>query len=1099
MVTLLVSRYSQGPVTALAFVSDTLILSASGGTLALYSVDSQKLVDQITVFEYARIHGVSVHDYSTSGEKEDWQVDLVRVVVYGSKSWAIVSVDSREDECGRIEIESVHTADDWIKAAHWVRDRESDRQLVALATAHNQVIIVDAEHGTCVHRISCEERSILYAAVFYGRFTDELLVAAGTVFNQILLWPVRLQDANNIPVHQRLCGHEGVIFGLSFSEDGQMLASVSDDRSLRIWNLHKQRNQLVTTVFGHQARIWQSVILDQFVVTASEDGTCRVWDRQTMEPVDVWVQCEKNVWALAANKKQLLVAAGGGDGSVVVWSLAAVRGKRVEQESQLDIAYLPPQLEYNVGELRASERIRGFALAAWDQALLTTDSGHILRCTWSKQHGKCWFSILRDPKLIGYSMIASSTDGNLIAIGLRDGSVMLLAPHLPSPINMQSAKIHSAAVRALIVLPGAAPELFELITVDASGQVLWSRAELFDSGFRWCAIVALDVSPGRGLSVAAAVNQTFGWAVIGTTSGCLLVFELPTLLSELPISPQGANNSVLVLMPAIQWPRAHGQHTLTAVVLEKAHPQLTSDTNSDCVIVTSGRDGQIQRFSLHVVPDTEAPNEAVNVRCGDMANDKRVVVSRIASKRLTEGWVEGMFEREKGQLYGVTFYRKRLELLDLSGTVPLVVLSTISSGASKQWQVLFAPQGIRIGFMRKGQLATHCLPRQMQPSYSSRILVRGISSLDIRAICTLQLNGMTLIASGGEDCYVRLHRYTEDMSELCLLASERRHSSAVRCALFVPSCVENNIRYLVTAGGGCELRCWRICVSSLHSDNLSDPNATMIEWAKVPKSDSADLRIMDIAVICTASSGLVAAAYSDGSVRLWRMDTHFHTFECVARDYTGTHCVLSVAAVDLGNGRTLLVSGATNGQVSFWDITRFTADSDNISCSEEPQLQAVIDLRSSLLAVHNMHQSGVNSIHIQCTTENIPTCKDNPVILMATGGDDGCVAIREIEIQRTQVLSRLEARRVDAHASSVKGVVLLSNGVLCSVSTDQRLALWTLPKPNWASSDVQLDLLEMSFTQVADPSALYLFQHFENRFSLVVAGMGVEIIDINTD
>ncbi|PIA16023.1 WD40 repeat-like protein [Coemansia reversa NRRL 1564] len=1097
MVARLVSRYNQGSVTAVAFVEDTIVLSASGGTLALHSVDSQQLIDQIKVFEYARIHGVSVQE-EPAGYKQGRQEDWVRVLVYGSKSWAIVIVNCRESACKRIRVESVHTAEDWIKAAHWVRDRETDGQLVALATAHNQVIIADAEKGICVHRVSCEERSILYAAAFYGQFTDELLVAAGTVFNQVLLWSVGLQDSNNIPVQQRLCGHEGVIFGLSFSKDGQLLASVSDDRSLRIWNLHKQQEQSVATVFGHQARIWQSVFLDQFVVTASEDGTCRVWERQTMEAADVWTQCAKNVWSVAANRAQSLVAAGGGDGSVVVWSLDAVRGKRVEQESQLDVTHLPPQLEYNSGVPRVSESIRGFALIAWNQALLTTDSGHIMHCTWSQQHSKSWSSVLNDFKLVGYSMVASAFDGSLVAIGLRDGSVILLAPHLPSPINMQAAQITSSAVRTLIVLSSGVSELFELITVDTSGQVLWSRVTICGSGIRWNAVAVLDVPQGRGLSVTAAVNQTLGWAAIGTTSGCLLVFKLPPLLAELPISAQGPNNTAPVLIPVIQWARAHGRHTLTAVVLERSHTQLTNESDSNCTIVTSGRDGQIQRFSVRVVSETQTLNEADNVRCGELSNNKTVIVSRISGERLTEGWVEGLFEREKGQLYAVTFYRKRLELLDLSGTVPLVVLSSISSGASKQWQVLFTPHGIRIGFMRKGHLATYCLSQQLQSSHASRMLVRGISSLDIRTTCALQLNGMMLIASSGEDCHVRLYRYREDdVSNMCLLASERRHSSAVRCAVFVPSLEESDIRYLITAGGGCELRCWRICVSSFYS-NPTDSNATMIEWAKVTKSDSADLRIMDIAVIRTDSSTLVAGAYSDGSVRLWRMDKNFHAFKCVARDYAGTHCVLSIAAINIGNERSLLVSGATNGQVSFWDISHFTTRTDDMTCDKQLQPRKVADLHSSLLAVHDVHQSGVNTIYIQRSTENGNVFKGNPVVVMATGGDDGSVVVRIIEIDRTQALMVSEIRHKYAHASSVKGVVLLENEILCSVSTDQRLALWTLPKLNQAPH-TQLCLLAMTFTQVADPSTLHLVKRCKKRYSLIVAGIGMEIFDADTD
>lgn len=62
------------------------------------------------------------------------------------------------------------------------------------------------------------------------------------MFNEVHVWKVFEMDDNQdgVVVH-RLVGHEGVIFGVRFSDDGSMLASVSDDRTIRVWSLTKER------------------------------------------------------------------------------------------------------------------------------------------------------------------------------------------------------------------------------------------------------------------------------------------------------------------------------------------------------------------------------------------------------------------------------------------------------------------------------------------------------------------------------------------------------------------------------------------------------------------------------------------------------------------------------------------------------------------------------------------------------------------------------------------------------------------------------------------------------------------------------------------
>ena len=72
--------------------------------------------------------------------------------------------------------------------------------------------------------------------LYSGDLHSSGLVSAGTVFRSVLLW-----DSKDGKLIRRLLGHTGVIFDVCFLErnpveaDQILLASVSDDRTVRVW------------------------------------------------------------------------------------------------------------------------------------------------------------------------------------------------------------------------------------------------------------------------------------------------------------------------------------------------------------------------------------------------------------------------------------------------------------------------------------------------------------------------------------------------------------------------------------------------------------------------------------------------------------------------------------------------------------------------------------------------------------------------------------------------------------------------------------------------------------------------------------------------
>lgn len=92
---------------------------------------------------------------------------------------------------------------------------------------------------------------------------------------------VKLWDTSNGQLIATLTGHEGGVYDLRFSPDGQTLASLSDDKKPRVWNVGT--GQLQATLLGHKGKVWNLEFSPdgRTIVTGSDDGTAKLWDVAT--------------------------------------------------------------------------------------------------------------------------------------------------------------------------------------------------------------------------------------------------------------------------------------------------------------------------------------------------------------------------------------------------------------------------------------------------------------------------------------------------------------------------------------------------------------------------------------------------------------------------------------------------------------------------------------------------------------------------------------------------------------------------------------------------------------------------------------------------
>ncbi|MDY6782412.1 MAG: hypothetical protein SW833_07655 [Cyanobacteriota bacterium] len=339
------------------------------------------------------------------------------------------------------------------------------------------------------------------------------------------LWPMRSQQRNVVKTETRLKvtsileraiygtlernrfeGHSDVVWGASFSPDGQRIATASLDKTVKVWALD---GRLVATLFGHTDSVTSvDIAPDLAMVSSSWDGTVRLW-RADGKPERVLRVGKGRLYSAGFSPDGRRVLAAGADGIVRIWSRdgqleATLRGHR----GDANWATFSPdgQLVATVGKDRS--------LRLW------TGGGKVLRVV----------AAHREP--VNY--VAFSPKGDTIATASDDGTVKLWSRdgQLLATFSGHSGSVHAV---------GFSPDGSQVVSASDDNTIaLWDRSgkRLRTLKGHSDRVTGASFGPGGSTLVSSSFDKTVKvWALDGRERTVLRGHR--DRLQDIAFSPDG--------------------------------------------------------------------------------------------------------------------------------------------------------------------------------------------------------------------------------------------------------------------------------------------------------------------------------------------------------------------------------------------------------------------------------------------------------------------------------------------------------------------------------------------------------------------------------
>ncbi|MFN8443801.1 MAG: BTAD domain-containing putative transcriptional regulator [Caldilineaceae bacterium] len=343
-------------------------------------------------------------------------------------------------------------------------DFSADGQQLAAGSNVGQIHLWQVSDGQSLGRVTAH-RSFIFSVFFTP---DQQALVSGGDDQMIHFWNLHEQQ-EQITLRQTLRGHSQGVWRLAVSRRGELLASVSGDRTLCLWNI--QTGQLLHTLWGYKSGFRALAISSDgsLVATGDEGGYIRIWRTQSGDLVAGFKGHTEGIWSLAFHPFEPWLASGSRDHTACIWRLDDLLGVATWQNTQLEDRNRIPLLPAWRTLTGHTHFVAAVAFSP-DGTLLASGSVDYSVRVWDVAEGITRYT------LVGHSddvnCVAFSPDGAILASGSNDRTVRLWDAQ--RGYALRTFQGHLQGIMAVTLSP-TRPQLAAACT-DHTVQ-LWSMGE----------------------------------------------------------------------------------------------------------------------------------------------------------------------------------------------------------------------------------------------------------------------------------------------------------------------------------------------------------------------------------------------------------------------------------------------------------------------------------------------------------------------------------------------------------------------------------------------------------------------------------------------